>query len=53
MIFRRVLRVLQDETGATAIDYGIVVLLLSITAATAFETIGDYFDSILHLTSTD
>lgn len=53
MIIRTILRILQDETGATAIDYGIVVLLLSITAATAFETIGDYFDSMLSSTSMD
>ena len=53
MIIRTILRVLQDETGATAIDYGIVVLLLSITAALAFETVGDYLDSMLSSTLMD
>jgi Flp pilus assembly pilin Flp len=45
--------VLRDETGATAIDYGIVVLLISITAATAFDTFGDYIGSLISLAFAD
>lgn len=49
VIFRTILGVLRDKTGATAVDYGIVVLLLSITAATAFDTFGDYLDSLFSM----
>lgn len=53
MIFETIRNVLQDETGAAVVDYGIVVLLLVIAAAAAFDTVGDYFNSLLSLVSAD
>lgn len=53
VIFPIVRDVLTDETGGAAVDYGIVILLLSITAATAFDDFGDYIDWLFSLASAD
>ncbi|MBM3623254.1 MAG: Flp family type IVb pilin [Alphaproteobacteria bacterium] len=36
-IFRKVMK---DESGATAIEYGLIAALISVAAITAFTTVG-------------
>lgn len=36
-IFRKILK---DEQGATAIEYGLIAALISVAAITAFTTVG-------------
>jgi pilus assembly protein Flp/PilA len=33
-------RILKDESGATAIEYGLIAALVSVAAITAFTTVG-------------
>ncbi len=33
-------RFAKDESGATAIEYGLIAALIAVAAATAFETVG-------------
>jgi len=33
-------RILRDESGATAIEYGLIAALISIAAISAFTTVG-------------
>jgi pilus assembly protein Flp/PilA len=46
MIFRTIQRVLLDESGATAIEYGLIASLISISAVAGFETVGDYVETL-------
>lgn len=47
MIFRTIRKVLLDQSGATAIEYGLIASLISITAVAGFETVGDYVETLL------
>jgi len=38
-------RFLQDETGATAIEYGLIVSLISIVAIAAYSQVGSKLQS--------
>lgn len=38
-------RLLEDERGATAIEYGLIVALLSTAAIVAFSTVGTNLSS--------
>ena len=43
-IFRTVL---TDESGATAIEYGLIAALISVAAITAFTTVGTKLSSMM------
>jgi pilus assembly protein Flp/PilA len=38
-------RFLKDESGATAIEYGLIAALISVAIITAFGTVGDKISS--------
>ncbi len=46
MIYRIIRPVLIDESGATAIQYGLVVSLISLGAIAVFNSIGDQVDAL-------
>ena len=41
MKLRSITRIVSDESGATAIEYGLIAALVSVVAITALGTIGD------------
>ena len=43
-IFRKLLK---DEQGATAIEYGLIAALISVAAITAFTTVGTNLSSMM------
>ncbi len=47
-IFRKLLK---DEQGATAIEYGLIAALISVAAITAFTTVGSNLNSMMTNTS--
>ena len=42
-------RFLKDESGATAIEYGLIAALVSVVIITAVATLGDNLDQHVHL----
>lgn len=46
MKFYTIRRILLDESGATAIEYGLIASLISISAIAGFETVGDYVEAL-------
>lgn len=40
-------RFLKDESGATAIEYGLIAALIAVAAITGFSTLGDNLSSTL------
>jgi pilus assembly protein Flp/PilA len=43
-IFRKLIK---DEQGATAIEYGLIAALISVAAITAFTTVGSNLNSMM------
>jgi pilus assembly protein Flp/PilA len=43
-IFRSILK---DESGATAIEYGLIAALISVAAITAFTTVGSKLSGMM------
>ncbi len=43
-IFRKILK---DESGATAIEYGLIAALISVAAITAFTTVGTKLSAMM------
>jgi pilus assembly protein Flp/PilA len=39
--------ILRDESGATAIEYGLIAALISIAAITAFTTVGTKLSTMM------
>jgi pilus assembly protein Flp/PilA len=39
--------ILRDESGATAIEYGLIAALISIAAITAFSTVGTKLSGLM------
>ena len=44
-------RILKDESGATAIEYGLIAALISVAAITAFTAVGTNLNSVMTNTS--
>jgi pilus assembly protein Flp/PilA len=44
-IFRAVVRLVADGSGATAIEYGLIAALISIAAVTVMSTVGTNLSS--------
>ena len=45
-------KLLQDESGATAIEYGLIAALVSVAAIGALTTIGEYLETMFTTVST-
>ena len=45
-------RFLEDDNGATAIEYGLIVALIAVTAIAAMQTLGNEFGATLGTVST-
>ncbi len=43
--------ILRDESGATAIEYGLIAALISVAAITAFATVGTKLSEMMMNTS--
>ena len=43
----------QDETGVTAIEYGLIAALISVAAITGFEAMGASFSSMFETVSSE
>ncbi|MBV9833922.1 MAG: Flp family type IVb pilin [Alphaproteobacteria bacterium] len=39
-MFSVIRKIIKDESGATAIEYGLIAALISVAAITAFTTVG-------------
>jgi pilus assembly protein Flp/PilA len=47
-VFRVVGRLVADESGATAIEYGLIAALISIAAVTVMSTVGTNLSSVFN-----
>lgn len=45
-------RFLRDESGATAIEYGLIVALIAVTAIAAMQSLGNEFSATLDTAGT-
>jgi pilus assembly protein Flp/PilA len=48
-----VMRLLRDENGATAIEYGLIAALIAVAAIAAFRLVGTNLSSIFNTVATD
>lgn len=46
-----ILKILKDEQGATAIEYGLIAALISVAAITAFSTVGTKLSDMMTTTA--
>ena len=46
-------RFVRDESGATAIEYGLIAALISVAAITAMGTLGNSLSTTFNLVSND
>lgn len=44
-VFRNFLKLLADDTGATAIEYGLIAALIAVAAVTVMGTVGTNLSS--------
>ena len=47
------LRLLRDENGATAIEYGLIAALIAVAAIAAFQLVGTNLSSLFNTVATD
>jgi len=52
-LFQHVNRLLRDESGATAIEYGLIAALISVAAIGAFTAVGSSLTGIFNTVSSD
>lgn len=52
-MFRVLLRLLSDDTGVTAIEYGLIAALISIAAVTVMSTVGTNISSVFNTVAND
>jgi len=50
-MFNRLIAFAQDESGATAIEYGLIAALVSVAAITALQSLGSSLDNMFSLVS--
>ena len=48
-----VTRFLKDESGATAIEYGLIAALIAVAAIAAFQLVGTNLSSLFNTVGTD
>jgi pilus assembly protein Flp/PilA len=46
-------RVLRDEAGATAIEYGLIAALIAVAAIAAFQLVGTNLSTLFNTVATD
>ena len=46
-------RLLRDESGATAIEYGLIAALIAVAAIAAFQLVGTNLSGIFNTVATD
>jgi len=46
-------RLLRDESGATAIEYGLIAALIAVAAIAAFKLVGTNLSTIFNTVATD
>ena len=46
-------RIIKDETGATAIEYGLIAALVSVAAIAALTAMGSSLESMFNSVATD
>ncbi|MCW5749862.1 MAG: Flp family type IVb pilin [Alphaproteobacteria bacterium] len=51
-MFKMISKLLKDESGATAIEYGLIAALVSVAAIGALGAMGDSLDGIFTFVST-
>lgn len=49
---RKLYKFFRDETGATAIEYGLIAALISVAALTALQGLGDQLSTTFNQVST-
>ncbi len=47
-MFSLVARLLQDDRGATAIEYGLIAALIAVAAISAFQLVGSSLSDVFH-----
>ena len=52
-MYSTIKKFLQDESGATAIEYGLIAALVSVAAVTALTSVGTSLSSMFNKVSTD
>ena len=52
-LFQNISRLLRDESGATAIEYGLIAALISVAAIGAFTAVGSSLTGIFNTVSSD
>lgn len=51
-MFNKLIAFAQDESGATAIEYGLIAALVSVAAITALQSLGSSLDGVFtHVSS--
>lgn len=48
-----VLKTARDESGATAIEYGLIAALIAVAAITAFQLVGSNLSSLFNTIGSD
>lgn len=49
---RKFYQILRDNSGATAIEYGLIAALISVAAMTALQSLGDELNTTFNSVST-
>jgi pilus assembly protein Flp/PilA len=52
-MFNSLIRLLQNEDGATAIEYGLIAALIAVAAIAAFQLVGTNLSSIFNTVATE
>jgi pilus assembly protein Flp/PilA len=52
-MFETIKTFLSDESGATAIEYGLIAALVSVAAIAALQSLGGSLESIFNVVSTE
>jgi pilus assembly protein Flp/PilA len=50
-MFSVIRKIIKDESGATAIEYGLIAALISVAAITAFSTVGTKLGAMMNNTA--
>ena len=52
-MFNVLKNLVQDESGATAIEYGLIAALIAVAAIAAFKLVGTNLSSIFNVVASD
>ena len=53
LVHRLLRRLLQDEEGATAIEYGLIAALIAVAAVSAFRGVGTNLSKVFNTVATN